>query len=88
MIEICIDSVESAVHAEKGGERKVSEYFSLSPPTTQLPSPRVYCFARYYHGPDISMITENHSFTSYVSFNSMIKVLFACQPLYRSISSS
>ena len=51
-------------------------------------APVHYCFARYYHGTDISMITEKHSFTSSISFNSMIKVLLACQSFYRWISSS
>ena len=48
-----------------------------------------YCFARYYyHGTDISMITENHSFSSSISFYSMIKVSFPRQSFYRLISSS
>ena len=47
---------------------------------------RMYCFARYYHGTDISMITENHSFSSYISFYSIMKVSLACQSLQRSIS--
>ena len=61
----------------------------------QLPLPNIghliwsrYCFARYCHGKDISMITENHSFSSYISFYSMMKVSFARQSLYRFISSA
>ena len=38
-----------------------------------------YCFARYYHGKDISMIAENLSFSSYDSFYSMMKVSITLQ---------
>ena len=47
-----------------------------------------YCFARYYHGKGISMITENYYFSSYISFYSMMKVSFGRQSLYGLISSA
>ena len=43
---------------------------------------------KYYHGKDIFMIAENHSFSSCISFYSTMKVLFACQSLCTLISSA